>query len=306
MSIPSTAALSQRLNSLSSLIIERSRVVSLNLTPSSSTDAQITRSLSFVRDGLARIQDEIQIEQGGLNVGIRKSSVAKSGNGTSAADRVLEDLGQRYDRLIEVMEEDDIGRDKVRGLRRSIPSPEAVTDVEIDDESSSETSTARPIPDLQVLPPTPFQAEFGEDDLVVHPAGTVPADDDPLINSGRYTDRRCSYDVEAAEYETSQLNEQQLYADQNELMDEQDARLDLLSNSINRHHHMSIQIGSELELHNQMLDETDERIDGTSARMRRAGRTLDKVANRGKEHMSSITIVLLIVVLLLLIIVFKT
>jgi syntaxin 8 len=111
-------------------------------------------------------------------------------------------------------------------------------------------------------------------------------------------------------------------------MIDQDARLDLLSHSINRHHHMSIQIGDELDLQNELLDDTDARMDGTAARMSRAGRSLDKVAKGSREHgefkpvnhhinsdqanllqyltVSSITIVALIVILLLLIIVFKT
>jgi syntaxin 8 len=91
---------------------------------------------------------------------------------------------------------------------------------------------------------------------------------------------------------------------------------------------MSIQIGDELDLQNELLDDTDARMDGTAARMSRAGRSLDKVAKGSREHgaskpvhrdidsdqanlshrltVSSITIVALIVILLLLIIVFKT
>lgn len=111
---------------------------------------------------------------------------------------------------------------------------------------------------------------------------------------------------------------------------EQDARLELLSHSINRHQHMSIQIGDELDVQNDLLDDTEGRINATSARMGRAGRRLDQFAKSSKDHgeqcgvcqkikrqlgskhlgdlstVSSITIVGLILVLLLLIIVFKT
>jgi len=52
---------------------------------------------------------------------------------------------------------------------------------------------------------------------------------------------------------------------------------------------MSIQIGDELDLQNDLLDDTDARLDSTAARMSRAGRNLDKVAKRSKEHGESTT-----------------
>lgn len=101
MSIPSTAALNQRLTSLSTQILERSRVVSLNLSPSASTESQIVRSLTFVRDGLIKIEDQAR----------------ETGRVT---DPVVRDLGERYDRMIGLMEQDDIGREKVKGLARPV------------------------------------------------------------------------------------------------------------------------------------------------------------------------------------------
>ena len=47
---------------------------------------------------------------------------------------------------------------------------------------------------------------------------------------------------------------------------------------------MSLQIGDELDLQNELLDDTDARMDGTAARMSRAGRSLDKVAKGSREH----------------------
>lgn len=47
---------------------------------------------------------------------------------------------------------------------------------------------------------------------------------------------------------------------------------------------MSLQIGDELDLQNELLDDTDARLDGTAARMGRARGRLDKVAKGSKEH----------------------
>jgi syntaxin 8 len=108
MSIPSTAAINQRLSSLSSMVLERSRVVSLKLSPSASTDAQIVRSLNFIRDGLNKIEEQSRTSGGNQLKGTRE-------------DKALVDLGERYDRLISMLEEDDIGREKVKGLARPVP-----------------------------------------------------------------------------------------------------------------------------------------------------------------------------------------
>lgn len=71
---------------------------------------------------------------------------------------------------------------------------------------------------------------------------------------------------------------------QQTLMDEQDDRLAQLSTSIAAQTHLSRQIGSELDLHHQLLEETDEAMDRTSARMRGARKRLDKVGRGAKEH----------------------
>jgi hypothetical protein len=83
------------------------------------------------------------------------------------------------------------------------------------------SSTPRAIPDLQILPPTPHASTFShelagddDDDFVVHPSGTVPAEQDPLFNP----DRRGSYDPDEAEEEREMISDQQLLESQNGLM----------------------------------------------------------------------------------------
>lgn len=89
-------------------------------------------------------------------------------------------------------------------------------------------------------------------------------------------------------------------------MEEQDQRLDQLSHSVNRQHHLSVQINDELDVHHGLLQELDTGIDRTGARLGSARRRLDNVARGIKENSSVFMIGLLIFVLLVLIIVLKT
>jgi len=93
---------------------------------------------------------------------------------------------------------------------------------------------------------------------------------------------------------------------QRQLMDEQDEHLDRLSHSINRQHHISLQMNDELDVHAGLLEELDTDLDNTDNRLRGARRRLDWFARAAKENSSAFMIAVLIVVLLILIIVFKT
>ena len=65
---------------------------------------------------------------------------------------------------------------------------------------------------------------------------------------------------------------------------EQDQYLDLLSHSINRQHHMSLQINEELDVHSNLLEELDTQLDHTEGRLGRARKSLDKVARGVKNN----------------------
>ncbi|BEI96654.1 hypothetical protein CcaverHIS631_0202430 [Cutaneotrichosporon cavernicola] len=100
--------------------------------------------------------------------------------------------------------------------------------------------------------------------------------------------------------------EREIMDQQQMMMNDQDERLTLLSHSINRQNDLSIQIGDELDQHHELLEDTDAAMDRTAARLQRARRRMDTVADGARQHGSTITIVLLILVLLMLIIIFKT
>jgi len=93
---------------------------------------------------------------------------------------------------------------------------------------------------------------------------------------------------------------------QQQMMTEQDAHLDVLSQSINRQRDISIHIGSELEVHDGLLQDLDGHLDQTGGRLGSARRRLDQVARGTKNNASAVTIGSLIFVLLILIVLFKT
>lgn len=65
---------------------------------------------------------------------------------------------------------------------------------------------------------------------------------------------------------------------------EQDQRLDDLSMSINRQHHISVQINDELDVHHGILQELDTDLDRTDSRVRKARKKLDTLARGVKEN----------------------
>jgi len=145
-------------------------------------------------------------------------------------------------------------------------------------------STSGDVPNPHPIPTT----ILGRDALLSQPS-FAPYTDDPERGVG----------VEPPEPATM-LQTQRL------VMDEQDQHLDLLSHSINRQHHISLQINEELDVHSSLLQELDTQFDRTEGRLGRARKNLDKVARGVKNNGSVVAIGLLIFVLLILIVRFKT
>ncbi|KAF8960617.1 hypothetical protein BDZ97DRAFT_1294759 [Flammula alnicola] len=170
--------------------------------------------------------------------------------------------------------------DRMRGMlweeeRAEIPS--------LEKEESSPSPSPGP-----AIPPAPTIITGTRDSLLSQPT-FAPYTDDPEQGLG----------VEPPEPATM-LHTQQF------IMQEQDQHLDHLSNSINRQHHISLQINEELDVHHGLLQELDADIDRTQGSLGRARRKLDHVARGVKNNGSVVAIGLLIFVLLILIIRFKT
>jgi syntaxin 8 len=101
MTSPALLTLSQKLTTTSSLLLERSRVLSLNLPPSASSQNQIVRNLTVIRNQLDKLE-----------------MARNSGQGKEQDREMEEELGQQYDRLLDMFGEDEVGREKGKALRR--------------------------------------------------------------------------------------------------------------------------------------------------------------------------------------------
>nr|XP_019044184.1 syntaxin 8 [Kwoniella bestiolae CBS 10118]OCF23114.1 syntaxin 8 [Kwoniella bestiolae CBS 10118] len=257
MSISPTS-LSVKLNSTSSLLLERSRIISLNLKPNPSSLSQIIRNLTSIKLDL----DQLQLEHGLAGTGKGKL-IDHEGSG---GDGEVEELCERYDKLLEMLNEDEMGRGKVDELRREerrspspppIPSP---SPKRIPSPIQTHTPTSAEIPSLNIEPPTPG---IRKNDL--KPFRDYPDDIDE-------EERGAGMDHD------EMLDHQQM------MMDDQDERLNLLSHSIGRQNDLSVQIGSELDIHHQLLEDTDHAMDRTAQSLNRAKRRLDKVAGEARQY----------------------
>ena len=117
-------SIQSRLTNTSSLLLERARVLSLDLTPSASSTAQIFRTLSSLKSDISKLEDEISLEAAGLSVG---------GSGRQrkqSSDASLFEVQERYDRLVDMFEEDEMGREKAKLLRRERSAIQGSEDVE--------------------------------------------------------------------------------------------------------------------------------------------------------------------------------
>lgn len=110
---PSLASLSARLTTSQSQLLERTRVLSLGMVPSASSTTQLVRTLANVKKDLGKLSDEAELERAGLIVG---GKGAKSSRDTD--DKALEELEERYDRLVEMLAADEDGRERSRPLVR--------------------------------------------------------------------------------------------------------------------------------------------------------------------------------------------
>lgn len=124
------------------------------------------------------------------------------------------------------------------------------------------------------------------------PVGSHPYRDDPAHVASASTAHLASENGEIIHSQTQQMRNQ-------------DAQLDVLSASIGRQHHLSLQMNEELDSQAALLDDMDTRLDGTQARLQSASRRLDRFTSGLKEHGSTWTIFGLIILLVMLIAIFK-
>jgi syntaxin 8 len=85
--------------------------------------------------------------------------------------------------------------------------------------------------------------------------------------------------------------------------EDQDTHLDVLSESIRRQKEIGMQIGDELELHIDLLDQTEADVDNSQDRLGAAGRRLRSVHEISKSANSGNALIAILVVILLIVII---
>jgi syntaxin 8 len=110
---PTLASLSRRLTSTSQLLLERQRIVSLKIAPSASSTNTIVRNLSSIKRDLQQIQGDLA--QNGLT-----NANGKGKKGESEVEKQMRECGESYDRLVEMLSEDEGGRAKATALTREL------------------------------------------------------------------------------------------------------------------------------------------------------------------------------------------
>ena len=114
MTSPSIITLQQKLSTTSSLLLERSRVLSLSLSPSASSQNQIVRNLTVIKNEL----DKLFSAAGGAGTTGKGSSGSKVKTKGGDMDQQVEEMAEQYDRLLDLFAEDEVGREKGKALRR--------------------------------------------------------------------------------------------------------------------------------------------------------------------------------------------
>lgn len=290
-----------------SLLLERQRLQTL---PGYSSPAPASPSTNTASPHLAQITKNLaQLRQGILDLEEKEGSESEA----------VKLLKNQYDRMKGMLGADGAG---IPSLVQT-PSPDLSLSASSSASSSSAPPPREPLPSLGLSGSTSGGASRHAAALFTttsssppsHSAATrrdsangifAPYKDDPShsSSSGGIDLSRPKHDSSSFDGDSDDTHT--LLQSQRFLMSEQDTRLDALSHSINRQHHLSIQINDELDVHHGLLEELDTGIDRTTNRLGRAGRRLNRVAKGIKENSSAFMIGVLIFVLLILIVVLKT
>mmetsp|Transcript_24706 Transcript_24706/g.84508 ORF Transcript_24706/g.84508 Transcript_24706/m.84508 type:complete len:228 (-) Transcript_24706:19-702(-) len=100
---------------------------------------------------------------------------------------------------------------------------------------------------------------------------------------------------------TAGRDERGLLAMQREMMDEQDEEIDELSRLVSSTKNIALTVNEELDLHNRLLDDLEDDVDHTYARLRKGIKLAKRVARKAGNCSYLACIVLLVVGLVVLI-----
>lgn len=285
-------------------LLERKRAQSLNL-PSDSQDGHISRSLDQFRDGLAQLSKErTRYEEAG-----DEENAGALAEAAAALAKQLDDLTAQFHGFASVDAAAALAKPNDPALApdfasastvpaagaaaaatkktlRHPPTSAAAKSVRFSD-NPADTSSSTPSP-----PPilTPASTDNG-----AHPLFGARYRDDPSEDSAGYADEIAARD----------LTNTQIHAYHSQVMDEQDAQLDALGESVARQRELSLRMGDELDEHAAMLEDQERQVDRGQSRLDRARRQVGKITKAAGESKQMVIIAVLVVILVFLIIVLK-
>lgn len=255
-------------------LLERQRAKSLDLD-SDTQDGHLSRSLDQFRSGLASLQQEqVRLEQAGDDGAARSV-----GEWLAALQKQLDDLTAQFHGLVS-------------------PGGEAMlmqaNSEELADDMARAASTARS-PAASRRPGK--SVHFSDSAASPSERLFAPYRDDPGgegAGGGGVGDSSAGLGDA-----TRAMTNQQLHEYHAQILDEQDAQLDRLGESIGRQRELNMQMGDELDGHVAMLDEVEAAADSYQDRLDGARQALARVARgAGKNKQMTAIVVLIILVLL--------
>ncbi|KAH8883800.1 hypothetical protein GQ53DRAFT_752635 [Thozetella sp. PMI_491] len=262
-------------------LLERKRAKALNLE-SDSQDGHISRSLDQFKDGLESLAKQQQ-------------QLSADGDESKAAT-MLEQLGslqKQYNDLTSQFH--GFSSPSAANTLTSPNDPSLASDFAHATSTTADSATsASQAPKKSVrFSDTPHDLEAQVPSGGA--AGLFPYRDDPDDASAGYQDR----------IESGDMSNVQIHQYHQQILEDQDAQLDALGESISRQRELSMRIGDELDSQVLMLDESERIVDRHQSRLDRARRQVGRITKGAGENKSMVTIVVLIVILIFLIAVLK-
>ena len=269
-------------------LLERKRAISLNIDPNPTTDSNISRSLESLREGIESLS--------------QRSSDTDS----------LDDLRRQYNDLSRQFHGDSSNTTEFTLSSPNDPSLQ-------DDFSRAQSRTSQDHKRLQPKSRTSnLKISTSKTTPIHHPqpqsAKAVRFRDDPssdsldaqdLENRAALFPQRYTDDPVSTPDPTGDMDNQQIHAYHEQVMQDQDEQLDRLGESIGRQRHLSMAIGDELDGQAELLEDVERGVDRHQGRLDGAKRKLNWVSRKASQNWGMTTIVVLIVILVLLIIILK-
>lgn len=256
------------LEQLREILDEREQLVAvLQLMPSSSDNMDVITLLSKIKAGLEYVEGDLM------------SNLLKE-----LSDE-FSDLISDYENTVTLLKNDPyisveeylyqaLHKDEDQGTKKSVRFKDFSSDEDVDESTHLRNQLMGTASNFKPYKDTPTEAEEALEDDV---------------------DRHTLLSVDTLNQEMFAQHQQQIL--------EQDQDLDVLHQSIRSQHRMGLNINEELDEHLIILNDLEQGVDGSNTRVRRATNGIAQFRRSVRENGSLVTIVVLTVVLILLLVV---